>query len=169
MRANYLSKRETSRLVNEILETPWGQALGGKRPRQALELREDDLRIYKVGDLIVVRLGDALFPALLEEYNSEALALLPSLIVDMGAVPYISRGADVMRPGVRDVEGELRRDEILVVRDERHRKALAIARSLVDRQTFNSMERGKVAANLHHIGDKVWKLIEKGRRVLEQA
>ncbi len=169
MRANYLSKKETSKLVEEILSKPWGQVFMGKRPKQALELRDNNIRLYKIGAMIIVRLDDNLFPALLEEYNSEALRLLPSLIVDMGAVPYISRGADVMRPGVRRVEGMLRKGELLVVRDESHRKALAIAKSLVDQPEFMSMEKGKVAANLHYIGDKTWKLIERGRKILEQA
>ncbi|MHA1216919.1 MAG: RNA-binding protein, partial [Candidatus Thorarchaeota archaeon] len=41
--------------------------------------------------------------------------------------------------------------------DERHRKPLCIARMLVDAEGLKQMERGKVAENIHHVGDRLWK------------
>jgi len=79
------------------------------------------------------------------------------LVVDMGAVPHIANGADVMAPGVVEVDLWLRSGDLCVVVDERHRKPLCIARMLVDAEGLKQMERGKVAENIHHVGDRLWK------------
>ena len=169
MRANYLSKRETVALAERIRSASWGSVLKEKKPREALEVEEKDIRVYRVGRLLVAEREGTLFPVLSEEHNREALDLLPSIIVDMGAVPHIANGADVMRPGVRIFQGGFRKGDVLVVRDERHRKPLAIARALEDMETCKEMKRGKVAENLHHIDDKIWKLIRSARHLIERA
>ncbi len=115
---------------------------------------EDGTIVYLSGDsIILVRRDGLLFPTL----RSPILGCLPSIVVDMGAVPHICNGADVMAPGIVDVEGEFRAGELVVVRDERHGKALAIGKALVDSEELKSMKRGKVVRNLHHVGDGLWR------------
>jgi PUA-domain protein len=76
--------------------------------------------------------------------------------VDMGAVPYVVKGADIMSPGVVAVDRELRKGDWCIVTEERHNKPLAIAEMLVDGAQVDSMDRGKVARNIHYVGDKLW-------------
>ena len=166
MRVNYLSKRETSMLVERIRSLYWGEVLRGKI-RNAMEIREDGIKLYRIGELIVGEIDEKLYPVI-HERNLEALDRLPSMIVDMGAVPHIVNGADVMRPGVKDFRGEFNEGDFVVVRDERNLRPLAVAIALVGLEECRAMKRGKVAKNIHHVNDRIWKLMRRIRHILER-
>jgi len=80
------------------------------------------------------------------------------LKVDSGAVPFVVNGADIMSPGVVDVDEDLRTGDLCVVTEERHNKPLSISRMLVDSSEVDRSRKGKVAKNLHHVGDALWNL-----------
>jgi len=166
MRVNYLSKRETSALAKRIRSLYWGEVLRGKI-RNAVEIRENEMRLYRIGGLIVGEVDDKLYPVI-HERNQEALDRLPAMIVDMGAVPHIVNGADVMRPGIRDFRGEFNEGDFVVVRDERYLRPLAVAIALVGLEECKAMRRGKVAKNIHHVNDRIWKLMRRIRHILER-
>ena len=81
-----------------------------------------------------------------------------TIAVDMGAVPFVAKGADVMRPGVVSVTDDVRKGSPAVVVDERHRKALAIVVALLDGPAIRAEVKGKVAKTVHHVGDTLWAL-----------
>jgi len=166
MRVNYLSKRETSMLVERIRSLYWGEVLRG-RIRNAMEIREDGIKLYRIGELVVGEIDEKLYPVI-HERNLEALNRLPSMIVDMGAVPHIVNGADVMRPGIKDFRGEFNEGDFVVVRDERNLRPLAVAIALVGIEECRAMKRGKVAKNIHHVNDRIWKLMRRIRHILER-
>ena len=166
MRVNYLSKRETSMLVERIRSLYWGEVLRG-RIRNAMEIREDEIKLYRIGELVVGEIDEKLYPVI-HERNLEALDRLPAMIVDMGAVPHIVNGADVMRPGIKDFRGEFDEGDFVVVRDERNLRPLAVAIALVRLEECRAMERGKVAKNIHHVNDRIWKLMRRIRHILER-
>jgi len=166
MRVNYLSKRETSMLVERIRSLYWGEVLKGK-VRNAMEIRENGIKLYRIGELIVGEIDEKLYPVI-HERNLEALNRLPSMIVDMGAVPHIVNGADVMRPGIKDFRGEFNEGDFVVVRDERNLRPLAVAIALVGLEECRAMKRGKVAKNIHHVNDRIWKLMRRIRHILER-
>lgn len=169
MKAKYLSKKDASTLAERIRSISWGRVLKERKPREALEIVEGDVKLYKIGKLLLVERKGILFPVLDEQHNKEVLDFLPSIIVDMGAVPHIANGADVMRPGIREIKKQFNEGELLVVRDERHFKPLAVARALVDSETCRDMVKGKVAENLHHVDDKIWKILRRARHLLERG
>lgn len=169
MRANYLSKRDAVALAERIRAIPWGRVLIERKPREALEIIEGDIKLYKISGLLFAEREGVLFPVLDEQRNKIVLDILPSIIVDMGAVPHIVNGADVMRPGVREIKKSFNVGELLVARDECHLKPLAIIRALVDSETFRGMVKGRVAENLHHVDDKIWKILRKARHLLERG
>ena len=82
---------------------------------------------------------------------------LKRVIVDMGAVPHIAGGADIMAPGIVSTDESISTGECVVVVDERHGKALAIGSALVDGASMKG-PKGRVVKNLHHVGDEIWKL-----------
>jgi len=166
MRVNYLSKRETSALARRIRSLYWGEVLKGKI-RNAVEIRENEIKLYRIGGLIVGEVDDKLYPVI-HERNQEALDRLPAMIVDMGAVPHIVNGADVMRPGIRDFRGEFNEGDFVVVRDEKYLRPLAVAIALVGLEECKAMRRGKVAKNIHHVNDRIWKLMRRIRHILER-
>jgi PUA-domain protein len=115
---------------------------------------EDGLTVFIIdGDIKLARRDDTLFPTLLNESVDE----LPSVLVDMGAIPYVCNGADVMSPGITDIDGEFNEGDLVIVRDERHRKALAVGLALVKSGDMREMPKGKAVKSIHYVGDKLWK------------
>jgi len=81
--------------------------------------------------------------------------------VDMGAVRFVTNGADIMGPGIVDGDRTVRAGDLVWVRDQRYGKPLAIGRSAVDGSEFGSKKPGKFIISLFHIGDRLWKLSEE--------
>jgi PUA domain protein len=75
--------------------------------------------------------------------------------VDAGAVSFVSNGADVMRPGITEADESIASDDLVVIVEETHGKALAIGRALVDGDDLLGNE-GKVVASIHHVGDELY-------------
>jgi PUA domain protein len=92
--------------------------------------------------------------------NTIALEKMPRIIVDMGAVPHVVGGADIMAPGIRRVEGSFGEKELVVIIDEKHGKFLSVGRSLLSSETLAATKKGKVIANVHYVGDPVWETIK---------
>lgn len=75
--------------------------------------------------------------------------------VDAGAISFVSDGADVMRPGITDADGEIAEGNLVVVAEETHGKVLAVGRALTDGDDMVG-DSGKVVASLHHVGDDLF-------------
>ena len=129
-------------------ETPIDQAEAG------------DLRVLLRGeDAIALLVGDAIGPTV------RGLLAWPAakryVTVDMGAVPFVYNGADVMAPGIVDADPGIQSGDLVWVRDEKNRRPLAVGRALMDGPTMAREERGKAIATLHHVGDDLWRLGEE--------
>ncbi|MCF2142370.1 MAG: RNA-binding protein [Candidatus Heimdallarchaeota archaeon] len=85
-------------------------------------------------------------------------AHLPTVTVDMGAVPYVTNGADIMAPGIVKVTPGLKQGEFVVIEDERHGKALAVGKLLVNSDEILTRKKGKVIKNIHYVNDEIWSL-----------
>jgi PUA-domain protein len=103
-------------------------------------------------EAILAKKNDTLFPTLINYVIND----LPSALVDMGAIPYVCNGADVMAPGIMDIEGEFEKGGLLVIRDVKHKKALGIGAALYTSEEMRGLKKGKAISNLHHVGDKLW-------------
>jgi PUA-domain protein len=162
MRRQFLREREGVQLLDEFSEKlgiDVRSLLDAKKP--SIEVAEAlAARIYYANDRpIMARVKETLIPTLLFE---KSLQSLPKIVVNMGAVPYICNGADVLAPGIVEISGTFAESDYVVVVDERHQKPLAIAMALSDSQAARELSRGKVAKNLHYVGDALWNLLKKG-------
>jgi PUA domain protein len=81
---------------------------------------------------------------------------MPKIVVDMGAIPYVCKGADVMAPGVVSIKGEFKENDVLLIIDERHGKPLAVGVALISSENMGAVNRGKTVKTLHYVGDKLW-------------
>jgi PUA-domain protein len=124
-----------------------------------VELAEMDapFQLYLVDKKpLLMRRGDWVFPtvrgAIERPFDGRTIA------VDMGAVPFVAKGADVMRPGVVSVTDDVKKGSPAIVVDERHRKPLAVVVALLDGPALRAESRGKVAKMVHHVGDTLWVL-----------
>lgn len=77
--------------------------------------------------------------------------------VDAGAVSFVSDGADVMRPGIVDADADIAPEELVVVVEESHGKALAIGEAQVPGSDMVG-ESGRVVASIHHVGDDLYSM-----------
>ena len=77
------------------------------------------------------------------------------VVVDAGAVSFVSDGADVMRPGIVEADREIRADDLVVVAEESHGKVLAVGRALVDGDEMVG-DSGTVVESIHHVGDELY-------------
>jgi len=75
--------------------------------------------------------------------------------VDAGAISFVSDGADVMRPGIVDVDESIGSGDLVVVSEENHGKILAVGRARVDGSEMLGDE-GKVVDTIHHVGDDLY-------------
>jgi PUA-domain protein len=75
--------------------------------------------------------------------------------VDSGAISFVSDGANVMRPGIVEATDDIEPGDLVVVVEETHGKALAVARADTDGDDMVG-DSGKVLENLHHVGDDLY-------------
>jgi len=101
----------------------------------------------------VISTDSKLFPSLL---NDELLKMLPSIVVDMGAIPHVCNGADIMRPGIREIRGEFEKGAVLLVKDVKFGKSIGICIAETSSESMQAMAKGKAAQNVHYVGDKFW-------------
>ncbi len=75
--------------------------------------------------------------------------------VDAGAVSFVSNGADVMRPGIVEVDDDIEPGDLVAIAEETHGKVLAIGRAT---EPSNEMlgESGKVVESIHYVGDDLY-------------
>jgi len=122
------------------------------------ELVANDGSIIFADDVpVLIRKKDLWIPSLKFEI---VIGSLPKVIVDMGAIPHITNGAQIMRPGIRLISDNFRKNEFVVIQDERFHKSLAIGTADVDSESMKAMTKGKVITNLHYVGDDFWKAFD---------
>jgi PUA domain protein len=116
-------------------------------------------RIYLInGKPVLVEAGGNVYPTLkFDEYFNHA----PHVVVDMGAVPYVCKGANIMAPGIRRIEGQFDKNDVIFVVDEKHGKPLAIGEILYDAKDARNLKQGIVVKNLYHVGDNTWNLLKE--------
>lgn len=83
------------------------------------------------------------------------------VVVDMGAVKFVTSGADVMSPGVVDADKNIKEGDQVWICDERHHKPLAVGTAIISGEQMISDEKGKSVEIYHYVGDKIWRLINK--------
>jgi len=76
--------------------------------------------------------------------------------VDMGAVPYVYNGADVMAPGIVEADPAIAVGDLVWVRDEKNRRPLAVGAALMTGAEMAAAEKGKSVKAVHHVGDEYW-------------
>jgi len=84
--------------------------------------------------------------------------ILKKITVDMGAVKFVINGADIMRPGITQIENNIEKDEPIVIVDKNNHKPLAVGIALLNSTEMEEQTEGKSIKNIHYIGDEIWNL-----------
>ena len=150
-----LKSKQAKQILNEISERTKVNVDTLFGAKANVEVVEADIgNVYLVnGKPLFFEAGKKLMPTLLfQEFTSHA----PKIVVDMGAVPYVCNGADIMAPGIVRVEGNFGEGDLVLVVDEKHGKQLAVGESLYDSESVRDTKQGAVVKNVHFVSDKIW-------------
>ena len=64
-------------------------------------------------------------------------------MVDVGAIKFMCKGANVMRPGIKKFT-EFEKDKLVCIVEESHHKFLAVGKAMVSSSELEEMEKGEV-------------------------
>jgi PUA-domain protein len=151
-----LKDRDIKPLIEELNRIPGFEHLS-RKSRVETEMVKSSEVIFVDGQPVAFRREGRFVPVLT---NMAALEKMPRITVDMGAVPHVVGGADVMAPGIRKVEGSFGEGALVAVIDEKHGKFLSVGRSLLASEALAATKKGKVIANIHYVGDPVWETMK---------
>lgn len=158
MKSNLISKSETSALLKTVSEQ-WGIEFPKIKNLKVHQIL-DDAQIITGKGIKILKINEDYLPFLSE---TETLEKFPSVTVDMGAVKFMCKGANLMRPGIRSLT-EFEKDKLVCIVEESQHKFLAVGKSVVSSQEAENMDKGEVLKNLHYISDKFW---ETGKTIYD--
>jgi PUA domain protein len=149
-----LKSKEAKQILNEAsqrLKLDLDAMFGNKANVEVVESEAGNL--YLIGGKPIMFKAESVLPLLgfIEFINAS-----PKITVDMGAVPFVCKGANVMAPGIRKVEGEFAKGDLVIILDEKHGKALALGESMLDAAALRETKKGPVIKTLHYVSDKYW-------------
>lgn len=159
MKKYTLSKSDSSNII-ETINKKWPKNAIPQKLKgiQVIELEEN--RAILMGEnFLAVKAESDVLPFLTHE---DVLNLFPSVNVDMGAVKFVCNGAKVMRPGIVRMD-EFEKDDIVVVKDDKHGKYLAVGTALVSSNEAQTMSKGYVIDNKHYVSDKFWEAYKENK------
>ena len=148
-----LSHRDSVEMVAR-LEKSLGLSLTLPKSAQAdCAEPEEGVVFVRLEEYEFVQTGDSFFPFL---GSQPTLALFPSVVVDEGAIRFLINGADVMRPGIKKMDDWGAAGKMVIVKEEKKGRAIAVGPTIVSGAEAGPMSRGGCVKNLHHVGDHYW-------------
>ncbi len=152
-----IRKKEARKLSDEIKER-WGDCPFSEKNQVDLAEARDFALIFSEGELVGMIYEGMAFLTL-----KGILACSPSkawVTVDMGAVKFLYNGADVMAPGIVDADPHIKEGDPVWIREETHKKPLAVGIALTEGEEMKLSDKGKAVKTIHYVGDKIWKTDE---------
>lgn len=119
--------------------------------------RVDDRILIVNGNIDYIIYSDKVYPSL-KLILKEGVDKFKKISVDAGAIRFVTKGADVMRPGVTKIDEGINKGDFIVIVDDRFNKPLAVGISEYGSDDMRALDKGKVLKNIHFVGDDVWNL-----------
>ncbi len=150
----HLKDKEAKQLVKEFIQQYPSSEQFLRSGKDIEEEIVGESHIFFVsGRPLILRTSFGLLPSLKFD---EAINSLPKIVVDMGAVAHVANGANIMRPGIKEIRTDFGRGELLLIVDEKFGKNIALGRGDLDSGAMRSASKGKVIVNMHYVGDELW-------------
>jgi PUA domain protein len=155
---HFIKSSEIRLLKEEILKEhsiDFVNQIFPKKCRVELILTEKGDILYAINNLLKLwKSNEGYIPVL--TLLLENKVNLKTIIVDMGAVRFVTNGADIMRPGITKIDPLIKKGELLKIVDEKNNRALAVGSAMFDAKEMEAKTSGKVIKNLHTIKDDIW-------------
>ena len=150
MKSNLISKSETNSLLKRISEE-WEIEFPKMKNVKVHQIL-NDAQIITGDGIKILKINDDYLPFLSE---TEILKKFPNVEVDMGAVKFMCKGANLMRPGIKKFT-DFEKGKLVCIVEETNHKFLAVGKSMVSSSELEKMEKGEIIQNMHYISDKFW-------------
>ena len=150
MKSNLISKSETSKILEQI-KSQWKIELPKQKNIKTHDVNEKGVIITGDG-ITAVKIGETILPFL---DNIEVLEKFPYVKVDMGAIKFVCKGANVMRPGITKFS-DFDNGEIVWVIEESQKKFLAVGKAKMSSKELDETSKGEVIKNMHYVSDNFW-------------
>lgn len=152
---HYLRDKEARAILDEIRRTIPSLDTDSLQESkiEVANLNSESQIILIDGKPAFLKTDKALLPTLT---NTSVLQAMPTITVDVGAIPHICNGSDLMAPGIVRMTGDFPAAAISAVAEQTYGKRIAVVQTLFDSKTMSATKRGKVAITLHYVGDKAW-------------
>lgn len=147
----YLQKKKLKKLIKQLGD--YANLIGPKSKVEILESDPYDIILID-GKPLVMQIDDTYFPTL--KGALELKINTSYIVVDIGAVKFMTKGADVMSPGITEADKNIEKGDMVIIIEETHRKPLAIGKALISGPEMVEANEGKAVKTLHYIGDKLW-------------
>lgn len=150
-----IKKKEVGAVLDALRDDYGMEGIDPEVPLDAGEADPDRMPVYIVGDDVIgLELEGKICPAL------RGILKWPAtknwVTVDMGAIRFVTNGADIMAPGITDADPDITPGTPVWVRDERHGKPLAVGIAQESGPDLKAGQKGKVIRTIHYIGDPLW-------------
>ena len=150
MKSNLISKSETSKILEQI-NSQWKIELPKQKNIKTHEVDEKGVIITGDG-ITAVKIGDDILPFL---DDIPILEKFPYVTVDIGAIKFVCKGANVMRPGITKFS-DFESGEIVCVVEESQKKFLAVGKAKMSSKELDGTRKGEVIKNMHYVSDNFW-------------
>ena len=150
MKSNLISKSETSKILEQI-NSQWKIDLPKQKNIKTHEVDEKGVIITGNG-ITAVKIGNDILPFL---DDIPILEKFPYVTVDMGAIKFVCKGANVMRPGITRFS-DFESGAIVCVIEESQKKFLAVGKAKMSSKELGETSKGEVIKNMHYVSDNFW-------------
>ena len=150
MKSNLISKSETSKILEQI-KSQWRIELPRQKNVRTHDVNEKGVIITGNG-ITAIKIGENILPFL---DDITVLEKFPYVKVDMGAIKFVCKGANVMRPGITKFS-DFESGEIVCVIEESQNKFLAVGKAEISSKEAENTNKGEIIKNMHYISDDFW-------------
>ena len=148
---NFLKKKKIKEIKAKLGE--YGDLLQNKKNVEILEAEPNSFILID-GEPYIIIIDEKPFPTLKAALENDIQS--KKVTVDMGAIRFVSNGADIMSPGIVAADEGIEEGDIVLIVDETHKKPLAIGISLITGEEMVENDSGKAIETKHYVGDDIW-------------
>ena len=133
------------------MKTQWKIELPKQKNVKTHDVNERGVIITGDG-ITAIKIGEDILPFL---DDTTILEKFPYVKVDIGAIKFVCKGANVMRPGITKFS-DFESGEIVCIIEESQNKFLAVGKAEISSKEAKDARKGEVVKNMHYISDDFW-------------
>jgi PUA-domain protein len=151
-----LRKSVKNKMLKDLLST-FGEEMSGLEDKTLEKIALEEYSLILVdGKPLLFEIEGRLFPTV---RGALEMGLQRRVVtVDKGAIRFVSKGADIMAPGIVAADPEIKEGDLVIIVEETHRKPLAIGKALMIGAEMVEATSGKAIKSITHVGDKLWNM-----------